>query len=80
MNAAEAEQGYQEGIQSVGGGNFRLGEDIFGLTAGGKALEARSRQTRVWRRKGVCRADRAHHWSVVVPGCEEMGGEGNFMP
>ena len=74
MNTAEAEQGCQEGIRSVGGGNVRLGEETFGSTVGGKALEAGSGRTQVRRREGVRRADRAHHWSVVVPGCEEMGG------
>ena len=46
------------------------------MPAGGKALEARSGQTQVRWREGVRRADRAHHWNVVVPGCEEMGGGG----
>ena len=80
VNAAEAEQGCQEGIRLVGGGNVRLGEETFRLTVGGKALEARSGRTQVRRREGVRRADRAHHWSVVVPGCEEMGGRGISCP
>ena len=57
-----------------------MGEETFGLTAGGKALKARSGQTQVWRREGVPQADWAHHWSVVVPGCEEMGRGGISCP
>ena len=55
------------------------GERTFGLYAEGGGARGKE-----WvsgrRREGVRRADRAHHWSVVVPGCEEMGGRGISCP
>ena len=56
------------------------GRKLSGQLRGGKALKARSGQTQVWRREGVPQADWAHHWSVVVPGCEEMGRGGISCP
>ena len=92
MNAAEAERGCEKRIRSVSRGNFRPGEETSGSTVGGEALEARSRRTQVWQRKGVRRADGnqavqrsalatiGHITGVWWCPAVRKWGEGNFMP